>query len=70
MRLTVGAFIIRVGFWGFLIIMIVNIPRKPILIVKAPAMLHSPFCSVLKRSRDPMSRARKVWFPGFLNSGN
>ena len=33
---VVGALVIRIGFWGFLIIIIVEYTPNPILIVKAP----------------------------------
>ena len=34
--LTVGALIIRIGFWGLLIITVTEYTPKPILITKAP----------------------------------
>ena len=37
-RTSVGALITRIGFWGFLIIIMVNYPQNPILIIKAPTL--------------------------------
>ena len=33
---NVGALIIRIGFWGFLVIIIVKYTPNPILIIQAP----------------------------------
>ena len=37
-RYNVGAFIIRIGFWGSLIVISYNIPPDLILIIKAPIL--------------------------------
>ena len=40
--LNVGALTIRLGFWGFLIIIFVYYTPNPILIIKAPVLPISP----------------------------
>ena len=58
LEVTVGALIIRIVFWGFLIIIIVNGPQNPILIIKASILksgshedLESPACRHAPKAR-------------------
>ena len=52
---NVGALIIRIGFWGFLIIIIVEYTPNPLLIIKAPILLRqsSPKSMRPQLSPDP-----------------
>ena len=54
---TVGALMVRTGFWGFLMMIIVELtPKNPILIIKAPNI--EPYHrSLIEPVKDPLKGA-------------